>query len=90
MTPADRAIWDAKSKIDKDRYDTEMSTFKQHQKLHNTAPTKKTKKDPDAPKRPMSAFLAFSNQRRAALKRKNPDATNADLSKMLSVQWKGE
>lgn len=39
-------------------------------------------------KRPMSAFLAFSNKRRAALKRENPDATNADLSRMLSVTWK--
>jgi hypothetical protein len=88
MSPADRAVWDAKSKIDKDRYDSEMAAFKQHQKLHNTVPAKKAKKDPSAPKRPMSAFLAFSNQRRAALKRKNPDATNADLSKMLSVAWK--
>ncbi|GAX21671.1 hypothetical protein FisN_29Hh110 [Fistulifera solaris] len=88
MSPADRAVWEAKSKIDKDRYDAEMATFKQHQKLHNTVPAKKAKKDPSAPKRPMSAFLAFSNQRRAALKRKNPDATNADLSKMLSVAWK--
>jgi hypothetical protein len=49
---------------------------------------KRTPKDPTAPKRPMSAFLAFSNKRRAALKRQTPDATNADLSKMLSVTWK--
>lgn len=49
---------------------------------------KRTPKDPSAPKRPMSAFLAFSNKRRAALKRQTPDATNADLSKMLSVTWK--
>ena len=35
-----------------------------------------------------SAFLAFSNKRRAALKRQHPDATNADLSKMLSKTWK--
>jgi hypothetical protein len=49
---------------------------------------KRTPKDPTAPKRPMSAFLAFSNSRRAALKRVNPTATNADLSKMLSKTWK--
>jgi HMG (high mobility group) box len=36
----------------------------------------------------MSAFLAYSNKRRAALKRENPEATNADLSKMLSKTWK--
>ena len=49
---------------------------------------KRTPKDPTAPKRPMSAFLAFSNKRRAALKRQHPDATNADLSKMLSKTWR--
>lgn len=49
---------------------------------------KRTPKDPSAPKRPMSAFLAFSNKRRAALKRQTPEATNADLSKMLSKTWK--
>ena len=49
---------------------------------------KRTPKDPTAPKRPMSAFLAFSNKRRAGLKREHPDATNADLSKMLSKTWK--
>lgn len=54
----------------------------------NPSNTFLTTLDPDAPKRPMSAFLAFSNQRRAELKRNNPQATNADLSKMLSKQWK--
>lgn len=49
---------------------------------------KRTPKDPSAPKRPMSAFLAFSNKRRAGLKREHPEATNADLSKMLSKTWR--
>ncbi|KAL7575858.1 hypothetical protein ACA910_003174 [Epithemia clementina (nom. ined.)] len=52
-------------------------------------PTKKRKtKDPSAPKRPVSAFLAFSNTRRKALKQKYPESTNADLSKMLSKMWR--
>ena len=52
------------------------------------AHNKRSTKDPSAPKRPMSAFLAYSNSRRAGLKRLNPKATNADLSKMLSKSWK--
>ena len=36
----------------------------------------------------MSAFLAFSNSRRASIKRSNPTATNADISKTLSKMWK--
>ncbi|KAL7581394.1 hypothetical protein ACA910_021984 [Epithemia clementina (nom. ined.)] len=44
--------------------------------------------DPEAPKRPMSAFLAFSNKRRKSLKRQYPCASNADLSKMLAKTWR--
>ena len=36
----------------------------------------------------ISAYLAYSNKRRAALKRLYPDATNAELSKMLSKAWR--
>lgn len=49
---------------------------------------KRTPKDPTAPKRPMSAFLAYSNKRRAMVKKKNPDLSNADTSKTLSTMWK--
>lgn len=40
------------------------------------------------PKRPMSAYLAFSNKRRGEFKQKHPDASNAELSRMLSKAWK--
>ncbi|KAL7575855.1 hypothetical protein ACA910_003172 [Epithemia clementina (nom. ined.)] len=57
--------------------------------LPSKPPSKKRKtKDPSAPKRPLSAFLAFSNTRRKALKQQYLDATNADLSKMLSKMWR--
>ena len=57
--------------------------------LPSKPPSKKRKtKDPSAPKRPLSAFLAFSNTRRKALKQQYSDATNADLSKMLSKMWR--
>ena len=45
---------------------------------------------PGAPKRPISAFLEYSNGKRASVKRKNPSLSNADISKHLSEQWKAE
>lgn len=83
MSEEDREIWNEKSRIDKARYDYEMQDYNQARKLSKT-----NIKDPNAPRRPMSAFLAFSNKRRASLKREHPTATNADLSKMLSKSWK--
>jgi len=49
-----------------------------------------SKKDPDAPKRPMSAFLAYSNKKRATLKRQNQYLNNGEMSKILSKAWKEE
>jgi hypothetical protein len=45
-------------------------------------------KDPSAPKRPASAFLAYSNSRRAAAKKVHKEASNADISRILSKMWK--
>jgi hypothetical protein len=49
---------------------------------------KKAPKDPNAPKRPMSAFLAFSNPRRGMVKQNNPEMNNSQVSKALSKMWK--
>ena len=85
MGAEEKEDWEKKARKDKARYEVEKSLYKGPWKV---AANKRTPKDPSAPKRPMSAFLAFSNKRRAGLKREHPDATNADLSKMLSVSWR--
>jgi len=82
MTEEQRAEWNDLSNQDKERYDEEMKQFKK------TTRRKDRRKDPNAPKRPMSAFLAFSNERRGALKKEYPEASNADLSRMLAKMWK--
>ena len=40
------------------------------------------------PKRPTSAFLFFSNDKRAGVTRKNKDAKMTDISKLLGDMWK--
>jgi HMG (high mobility group) box len=85
MPPDEKENWEKKARKDKARYEVEKSMYKGPWKV---PANKRTPKDPSAPKRPMSAFLAFSNKRRAGLKREHPEATNADLSKMLSKTWR--
>ena len=70
-----RRLLDYVKTKDKARYEVEKAMYKGPWKV---PANRRTPKDPTAPKRPMSAFLAFSNKRRAALKRQHPDATNAD------------
>jgi len=85
LSREERNEWDAKAGKDKARFESEILTYKGPWKvLTNT----RTINDPSAPKRPLPAFLAYANSRRAALKRDNPDATNAELSTMLSKSWK--
>lgn len=50
---------------------------------------KKTKaKDPNEPKRPLTAYLHFCNENRQKVKEQNPDKSMIDVTKILSAQWK--
>jgi len=52
---------------------------------------RKLKKDPDAPKRPLTAYMIWLNVGggRAAMKAEHADANVMDIAKMCGVQWKG-
>ena len=51
---------------------------------------KKQKKlvDPEAPKRPMSAYIIFSKEQRPRIKGENPDAKPAELMSIIGKEWK--
>ncbi|GKY98825.1 hypothetical protein MPSEU_000838500 [Mayamaea pseudoterrestris] len=84
LEPDEKSKWEAEAQKDKARYEVEKHMYKGPWKV---LANKRAPKDPSAPKRPMSAFLSYSNKLRAALKKENPNATNSDLSKLLSVKW---
>jgi len=52
--------------------------------------TKKAKKekDPNRPKRPMSAFVLFGQDNRDRIKKENPTATFGEVGKLLGEEWK--
>jgi len=45
------------------------------------------RKDPNAPKRPMSAFMMFSRDKRDEIKRQNPNASFGEIGKMVADRW---
>lgn len=49
---------------------------------------RRAKKHPLAPKRPMSAFLKFSQVWRQRIKNENPDVANTDVSRLLGEMWR--
>ncbi|WFD35550.1 Non-histone chromosomal protein 6 [Malassezia cuniculi] len=48
----------------------------------------KSKKDPAAPKRPLSAYMFFSQDWRERIKAENPDAGFGDVGRLLGTKWK--
>lgn len=69
---------------DKTRYEVEKTLYEGPWQV----PRRRTPKDSRAPKRPMSAFLAFANSRRASTKEKFPTARNGEISRALAATWK--
>ncbi|KXS19850.1 high mobility group box, partial [Gonapodya prolifera JEL478] len=46
------------------------------------------KKDPDAPKRPLTAYMLFAQEKRPEVKAANPDATFGEMGKLIGAEWK--
>ncbi len=64
-----------------------MSTYVPPDDLEDVRGRKK-KKDPNAPKRNMSAFFIYSNAVRPQVKEDNPEAGFGDIAKLISRQYK--
>ncbi|KAI8912590.1 high mobility group box domain-containing protein [Gorgonomyces haynaldii] len=48
----------------------------------------RAKKDPNAPKKGLSAFMIFSQENRPKIKEENPEASFGELGKLLGQKWK--
>jgi HMG (high mobility group) box len=84
LTPEERAVWDEIAFQDKKRYLIEKSQYTGPWQV----PWKRVKKDPSAPKRPMSAFLYFSQGKRAEIKSLKPEIKNTEVSRVLGEMWR--
>lgn len=84
LSGEDRAHWDDVAAKDKQRYMVEKASYTGPWQV----PWKRAKKDPSAPKRPMSAFLYFSQDKRRQIKDENPTLKNTEVSRILGDLWR--
>ncbi|KAI1770830.1 Non-histone chromosomal protein 6 [Hypoxylon cercidicola] len=49
---------------------------------------RKTKKDPNAPKRGLSAYMFFANEQRENVRDENPGISFGQVGKILGERWK--
>jgi len=78
LSAVDRLYWENQASTDRRRFDLEMIDFRSVQ-------DQSCQRKP--PKRPMSAFLAFSKDRRPHLREIHKGMPNKDLAKLLSREW---
>jgi len=99
MTDDDKVPYEEEAKHDKERYQNEMQSYAgppdDDDDDSDGSPAAKRKpkkvkkaKDPNAPKKPMSAYLMFGNTQRAKIKQENPDMKSADIMKKIAEEWK--
>lgn len=50
--------------------------------------TQRKKKDPNAPKRALSAYMFFANENRDIVRSENPDVTFGQIGRLLGERWK--
>ncbi|XP_067842088.1 high mobility group protein B1-like [Heptranchias perlo] len=83
MSPKEKLKFEEKAKEDKVRWEKEMKNYEPP----TGAKKQKRKKDPNAPKRPPSAFFVFCADWRPKIKEENPGATIGDIARKLGVRW---
>merc|ERR1740124_221016 len=100
MPGAEKEAWQARAEADKARYLHELSSYvpppgydaKGDAILspHMKSPGKRSKveRDPNAPKRNMSAYLIFQNTMRDTYKREQPGLTFGQLAQHTSKEYK--
>lgn len=72
---------------DKKRYENEMSSYIPPKGQQIRGRKRKQKKDPNAPKRALSAFFWFCNDERGKVKSANPGYGIGDIAKELGRKW---
>ena len=85
LDPDERAEWNDAATKDKERYQEEMKSYdppSDEEDYGGGRRRKKAKKDPNKPKRNMSAFFLYSNAVRSTVKEENPEAKFGDIAKV--------
>jgi len=91
MSDNEKKKYEDMANTDKTRYKNEMQDYTPSAAASSStkkSPKGKKKKDPNAPKRGMSAFMLFSNEIRSKVKQENPELTFGELGKKIGELFK--
>jgi len=87
MSDKDKKKFQGMADRDKVRFDDEMKHYEPAPGAVGRGSKRKQIKDPNAPKRSLSAFFWFCNDERGHVKEQHPDYTLGDIAKELGKRW---
>lgn len=88
ISESERAKYDKLAQADKERYQREMEDYEPPSDEEEVTTKKRKKKDPNAPKRNMSAYFIYSQEIRSTVREENPEAAFGEIAKIISRQFK--
>jgi len=84
LSAEERGKYEEMARKDKKRFELEKSIYTGPWKVL----AKKSERDPEAPKRPMSAFFAYSLAKRPSVRLENNNMSRVEISRFLANMWK--
>jgi high mobility group protein B2 len=98
LTPEEKATWDARAAQDKARYSAEISQYvpppghdARGNMIESHRPRKRSKrspKDPNAPKRASGAYVFFTNEMRPVVMKQFPGIKFVEMGRVLGERWR--
>lgn len=98
LTPEEKQTWDDRASADKARYEAQLSAYKPppgHDPRGNMVSSakprkrsKRTPKDPNAPKRASGAYVFFTNEMRPVVMREYPGIKFVEMGRLLGERWR--
>ncbi|XP_064078860.1 uncharacterized protein LOC135196193 [Macrobrachium nipponense] len=86
MTDKEKIRFYEMAEKDKDRYESEMKGYR-GPRMPRGSRKRRNRKDPNAPKRALSAFFWFCNDERPKVRAANPDMGVGEIAKQLGAAW---
>jgi len=77
-----------KSKGKSDKSSKNEKVISEKQAKANRRKKAKAEKDPNAPKKPLTAFMLFTNLRRPDVMKSNPGIKITEISTIIGKEWK--
>lgn len=86
LSDDDKAVYENAYKKEREAYNKLMEDYEPPAGMKRSKP--KAAKDPNAPKKPLTAYFMWMNANRDRIKKENPDAGLGEIAKIAGAEWK--